>query len=169
MVRSATIRRAAARAADRSVDVTSTRPFCAGHPNETQREGFPMTEQPRPSVRVVGLFDSYAATALDHVLLGYDYLDRHDIDGYLSLVESDVLLCLPPERLHRGRAELEARLARGIPLLRPEEVTVVCPSVVVAIGRLRGSAAHGTGTRFVDSIVTGRNGLIRSLHRSPGV
>jgi hypothetical protein len=128
-----------------------------------------MTDLPGPSVRVVGLFDSYAATALDHVLLGYDYLDRHDIDGYLSLVEADVLVCLPPDRLHGGRSRLETQLVLGVDLLRPQEVIVVCPSVVVVIGRIHGSAAHGTGTRFVDVIVTGRNGLIRSLHRSPGV
>lgn len=127
-----------------------------------------MTEHnPRgPSVRVAGHFDSYAAAALDHVLLGYDYLGRHDIDGYLSLVESDVLICLPPDRIYRGRNELEAQLSYGIELLRPEDVIVVCPSVVVVTGTLRESATCGAGTGIVDTIVAGRNGLIRSLHRS---
>jgi len=121
-----------------------------------------MTEhRPRgPRLYVVGPHDTRTAAAVDHVLLGYDYLARRDLDGYISLVELDVLACLTPDRIFRGRAELATHL-RDAGSLQPKLVIAVCRSVVV----VRGSLSPGD-TDVVDTVVTGRHGLIRSCHRS---
>jgi hypothetical protein len=117
-----------------------------------------------PRLRVLGRLDTPTAAAVDHVLLGYDYLRRHDLDGFLSLVEADVLACLTPDRVHRGRAELAAHLtggADGAAALHPEEVIALSRSVVVVRGDLQ-----PCGTEVVDTVVTGPHGLIRSCLRS---
>lgn len=55
--------------------------------------------------------DQVAKVGLEHVLLFYDYLDRGDADGYLSLLDARVGFHLPTAGTSRGKAE-SGELAR---------------------------------------------------------
>lgn len=106
------------------------------------------------------------AAGIDHVRLSYLYLDRGDIDGYLSLLHADVSVRLP------GYVEIRGRERVGAFQARPERGRVdhLIHNVigsgdqVAAEGRyvLRGT---GEGVDFTEVFLLSEEGLLRSQKR----
>jgi ketosteroid isomerase-like protein len=77
-----------------------------------------------------------ALVARDHVRLSYEYLDRDDVDGYVSLLAPDVELRRPGRVPVRGRADAEqADRPRGRHRLR----------AVFSVGQQVAATGHFTG------------------------
>jgi ketosteroid isomerase-like protein len=84
-----------------------------------------------------------AAAGVDHVRLSYHYLDRGDVDGYASLLDSGAVLDLPGHGRVRGRGEVaKLRCARwrGAHHLRR---VFTSGERVVALGRFSGAGRDG--------------------------
>lgn len=114
-----------------------------------------------------------AAAAVDHVRLGYHYLDVGDIDGYLSLCDEHVELRLPGSVPVRGRDALERfeqrhRAATGA--VRHTVFDIVGSGrMVVAIGQLgadrNADADPAAPVVFVDVFTVSDDALITQRRR----
>jgi hypothetical protein len=98
-----------------------------------------------------------ASAAVDHVRLGYHYLDVGDIDGYLSLCDEHVELRSPGSVPVRGREALERfeqrhRAAAGA--VRHTVFDIVGSGrMVVAIGQVGSGPEKGAGADPADPVV----------------
>jgi ketosteroid isomerase-like protein len=103
---------------------------------------------------------------IEHIRLSYLYLDRGDIDGYLSLLHADICLLLPGEREVRGRDRIAVFQARRD---RPGAGHVVHHATgdgdrVVVEGRyVIGNS--GQGVDFTDVFTLSGESLLRSQKR----
>jgi ketosteroid isomerase-like protein len=116
------------------------------------------------------------SAAVDHVRLGYHYLDVGDIDGYLSLCDEHVELRSPGALPVRGRDALERfeqRHRAAIGSVRHTVFDIVGSGrMVVAIGQLGGTAHGDAGAAaaadpvvFVDVFTVSDDALITQRRR----
>ncbi|HET6858821.1 MAG TPA: nuclear transport factor 2 family protein [Streptomyces sp.] len=108
-----------------------------------------------------------AAAGIDHVRLAYCYLTARDLDGYLSLLDAEMILHRPDGPAVRGRTRIEAlrrQQLQGRSLHFAVSRTYAAGDLVVAVGRYRGDALHGTyaDAEFCDLFTVGRDGLLLS-------
>ena len=61
-----------------------------------------------------GRSEEVARVGAEHVLLLYDYVDRADLDGCLSLLDESVRLRLPGLPSSQGRIRVEASLRKNL-------------------------------------------------------
>ncbi len=100
------------------------------------------------------------ATGVDHVRLGYHYLDRGDTDGYGSLLDAGAVLEEP------GRAPVCGRGAvAGVPRLRGRgehdlRDVFAADGRVAAIGRFRPGGGHVGEVDFADFYTLSEHGLL---------
>jgi ketosteroid isomerase-like protein len=103
-----------------------------------------------------------ALVARDHVRLSYEYLDRDDVDGYVSLLAPDVELRRPGRAAVRGRDDAEqADLPRGRHRLRA--VFSVGQQVAATghfTGRLTGEGGPRCDVEFADIFTVTETGLL---------
>jgi len=114
-----------------------------------------------------------ASAAVDHVRLGYYYLDIGDIDGYGSLFDEQVVLRYPGVGPVRGRDEVERfeqrRRAAG-PVRHTVTDIVSSGRLVVAFGRVDRRPVDPTSDAvtsvdFVDVFTVSDDGLISKRRR----
>lgn len=106
------------------------------------------------------------AMGIEHVRLSYLYLDRGDIDGYLSLLHSDVCLLLPGEGEIRGRERIGAFQARQEQLRADHLIQhVIGSGDRVAVEGRCVPADAGQGVDFTDVFALSEEGLLRSRKR----
>jgi hypothetical protein len=110
------------------------------------------------------------AIGIEHVRLSYLYLDQGDIDGYLSLLHTDVSLHLPGRSEIRGRERIGAFRAltgRG----RTDHLiqhVIGSGDRVAAEGRYvpgGGEGGVGEGVDFIEVFSLSEEGLLRSQKR----
>jgi ketosteroid isomerase-like protein len=106
------------------------------------------------------------AVGIEHVRLSYFYLDQGDIDGYLSLLHSDIFLLLP------GEGEICGRERVGTFQARPERLCtshlihhVIGSGDQVAVEGRHVFGDTGRGVDFVEIFVLSEDGLLRSQKR----
>lgn len=107
---------------------------------------------------------------VEHVRLSYDYLDRGDVDGYVSLLAPDAVLLRPDGRDVRSRAAIERWLASGVDhTTGAGTVSAVFPVAgnVIAVGHYAGNDAdgHPRDVEFTDIFTIAPTGLLRSVKR----
>jgi hypothetical protein len=106
------------------------------------------------------------AMGVGHIRLSYLYLDRGDIDGYLSLLHADISLSLPGEGEIRGREPVGAfqacpeRLGAGHLIHH-----MIASGDRVAVEGRYVSGDTGQGVDFTDVFALSEEGLLRSQRR----
>jgi ketosteroid isomerase-like protein len=96
--------------------------------------------------------------ARDHVRLSYEYLDRGDLDGYLSLLAPDIELRRPGRVPVRGRADAErADPPRGRHRLR---AVFSVGQQVAATGHFTGEHGRRLDVEFADIFAVTPDGLL---------
>jgi hypothetical protein len=108
-----------------------------------------------------------AAVGIDHVRLGYTYLDRGDLDGYASVLDAAATLDEPGhERVHGRGAVVDFRRSRGTGEHELQDV-FAAEGRVAAVGRFRPDGGHGTAGRvdFADIYTLSEHGLLVSQRR----
>jgi hypothetical protein len=102
-----------------------------------------------------------ARVGVEHVRLSYEYLDRHDIDGYGSLFDADAVLRSPVAGVVRGRAEIESYQAKRPTDAGRHVLDGVFGSAgrVFVVGRLTGP---GRQVEFLDLFTLTEHGMLLS-------
>lgn len=105
-----------------------------------------------------------AAVGLDHVRLAYDYLDRGDTDGFVSLLDARAVLRRPCQPPLRGRAEVERHAGRQPAGRHTLGRVFGADRNVTAVGRFAGVDAAGrvVDVEFADVFTLAENGLLLS-------
>jgi hypothetical protein len=104
-----------------------------------------------------------AAVGMDHVRLGYAYLDRGDLDGYASLLDPGAVLDEPGFEPVRGRrAVVGFRTSRGGAEHELHDV-FAADGRVAAVGRVRDEGAGDVD--FADIYTLSEHGLLVSQRR----
>lgn len=99
------------------------------------------------------------AVGIDHVRLGYDYLDRGDLDGYASLLAAGVVLDEPGQQLVRGREAVCGARRAGSRTGGVHTVHVVRAGAgwAIALGRFE---RRGRSVEFADVFTISGSGLL---------
>lgn len=111
------------------------------------------------------------SAVVDHVRLGYAYLDEGDLDGYGSLLADDAWLARPGLPVITGRDRVLAELtgAAGPPGGHRVHRITTCDDRVVVRGRCGGRAARWRGgaveLEFLDEITFSADGLLLGLRQ----
>ncbi|WP_239646113.1 nuclear transport factor 2 family protein [Nocardiopsis valliformis] len=113
--------------------------------------------------------DQVARIGLEHVLLFYDYVDRGDIEGYMSLLDAQVDFRLPPAGASRGKSEsgalarthFDSRGMHRVHRWRTDGETVVVEGDFTDLGTL-------VTSEFTDLFGFSEHALISSWHRAHG-
>ncbi|MDG5803818.1 nuclear transport factor 2 family protein [Streptomyces ossamyceticus] len=104
---------------------------------------------------------------IDHVRLVYAYLAEGDLDGYLSLLDSDMTVHPPGRPSVRGReavAALRRTQLRGHSMQCTVSDVYADGRTVVVVGRYSGDALHGyhVDVDFCDIYAIAPSGLLLS-------
>jgi ketosteroid isomerase-like protein len=111
------------------------------------------------------------ACGVEHVYLSYNYLECNDIDGYVSLLDNDVVLDRPDTPPGRGRDEVvHMLLDRSIPPARHSiEQVLAHGDRVVVIGSLSQEPGLFTPAvdraAFVDVFTLSETAMLRGCRR----
>jgi ketosteroid isomerase-like protein len=106
------------------------------------------------------------AMGIEHVRLSYLYLDRGDIDGYLSLLHADFSLLMPGESEIHGRDRVGAFQAQPAQLAADHLIHhVIGSGDRVAVEGRYVSGEGGEGVDFTEVFSLSEEGLLRSRKR----
>jgi hypothetical protein len=107
----------------------------------------------------VAVSDDVVAAGIDHVRLSYDYLDRGDIDGYASLLDTGAVLDHPGRAPVRGREAVRLACQDGFRTAGAHTVHIVHGGAgrVLAVGRFDGPAGS---VEFADLFTISAHGLL---------
>jgi ketosteroid isomerase-like protein len=114
--------------------------------------------------------ETVATIGAEHVRLSYHYLDRDDMDGYVSLLDPDARFRHPGQPVSRGHGQV-ASLMRRLSYTRGGHSifkTVSEGDTVAAIGRFTYGNVRGGNkeeTEFVDVFTLSDHGLLLSCRR----
>lgn len=112
------------------------------------------------------LITPVTAMGIEHVRLSYLYLDQGDIDGYLSLLHSDITLLLPGEAEVRGRKRVATFQGRPEWLAADHLIhhVIGCGDRIAVEGRYV-SRRSREGVDFTEVFALSEEGLLRSRKR----
>jgi ketosteroid isomerase-like protein len=106
------------------------------------------------------------AMGIEHVRLSYLYLDRGDIDGYLSLLHADFSLLMPGETEIHGRDRIGASQAQRAVLAADHLIRhVIGSGDRVAVEGRYVCGEGGDDVDFTEVFSLSEEGLLRSRKR----